>query len=426
MRRLMCCCVVLICLLGLSPVSARAQSCPQDLRAYIPPGQADRLLRTPEQAEMARRRYLEWWYGPWSRSAPRWDAETVAWGFRDYTPANAYGPGQRKRPQSWFDHLRHRAGLENFPNLVRPAVAVATTSQRVLPTDDFLLLTPNQPGQEYPFDELQNSLVHVGTPLLVTHRSADGLWLLVETATTYGWLRRQDVAWVDAALMARCRAAPHGALVQDRAVLRAAGGHWEGRIGMVLPLDEAGQPLLPVAGQPSQGDLPLAALRPVQAPAQAVASFPLVLTPGIMAGLLNQFLGQPYGWGGLYGQRDCSATLQDALAPFAFTLPRNSSQQAWAGRHVPLEHLSVEDKTRYLREDAPPFLTLLWKSGHIMLLVGQCQGQPAIFHSAWSLRASGGEGRTVGRAVVGRLGPESSLLPALRGAAELDRPLFVP
>ena len=41
-----------------------------------------------------------------------------------------------------------------------------------------------------------------------------------------------------------------------------------------------------------------------------------------------------YGWGGLYGQRDCSSMLRDLYAPFGIWLPRNSSRQAKIGKVI--------------------------------------------------------------------------------------------
>ena len=45
---------------------------------------------------------------------------------------------------------------------------------------------------------------------------------------------------------------------------------------------------------------------------------------------------QPYGYGGLYDNRDCSAMTRDLFAPFGLYLPRNSSEQARGGKVVPL------------------------------------------------------------------------------------------
>ena len=136
---------------------------------------------------------------------------------------------------------------------------------------------------------------------------------------------------------------------------------------------------------------------------------PLLLTPRNVARLGDRMMGQPYGWGGLYGDRDCSATMQDLFAPFGLWLPRNSAKQAQEGAVLKLEGLSAESKEKALREYAQPFRTLIAMPGHIGLYAGQWQGRAAMFHNMWGVRNSlpeGQEGRLViGRAVVTGLRP---------------------
>ena len=421
-------------------------TCPQDARAYLP----GRCRPAAAHAGAGGR-------GPASlpdlvvpalgAHLAALDAATVAWGFRELQPAKVWGQDLKPRSQGWFDTLRANANLSTYPNLARPAVAVATTSQRVLPTSEPAFADPARPGGGYPFDELQNSLIWAGTPLLATHRSADGAWLLVETAATYGWVPARDVAMVDQEFVDIFTSGSYLAVVRDRVAVRDSEGRFlcQARVGMLLPAGEKpGEVTVAVAD--ADGDA--VAVAGTVAP-EAVAAFPLAPTLGNLAAILDEIVGQTYGWGGLYENRDCSSALQDAFAPFGLPLPRNSLQQAWVGRFAPLEFMAPEDKEHFILAEAHPFRTLLWKPGHIMLYLGQCEGRVAVFHSVWGLRSlvptvgqpnsqaagsDGQEGRVIiGQAAITTLEPETdppglvpeanSLLSTLRGMTLLSQPL---
>ncbi len=104
-----------------------------------------------------------------------------------------------------------------------------------------------------------------------------------------------------------------------------------------------------------------------------------------------------YGWGGMYGQRDCSSTLRDAFIPFGIWLPRNSLQQSKLGDVISLEGLSDEAKIATIKEKATAFKTLLYKQGHIVLYVGTYKGKVVVFQNTWGIKTDkdGIEGRFI-------------------------------
>jgi hypothetical protein len=126
-------------------------------------------------------------------------------------------------------------------------------------------------------------------------------------------------------------------------------------------------------------------------------------------------MGQPYGWGGLYGNRDCSATLQDLFTPFGIELPRNSRDQIEAGPAVDLSGLDREAKLARIREAGVPWRTLLYKPGHILLYLGELDGEPVALHTMWGVKTRGPWGRE-GRRVVG-----ATVITTLSPGTELDR-----
>jgi hypothetical protein len=139
---------------------------------------------------------------------------------------------------------------------------------------------------------------------------------------------------------------------------------------------------------------------------------PLAPTPDNFAALANRMLGEPYGWGGLYTDRDCSATLMDLMAAFGVYLPRNSSQQAKLGWVEPLDGEDDAAKKARLLKEGVPFLTLVRKPGHIMLYIGSKEGEPVVLQTIWGLKTRRGEiegRRIIGRTVISTLEPGANL-----------------
>ena len=80
--------------------------------------------------------------------------------------------------------------------------------------------------------------------------------------------------------------------------------------------------------------------------------------------IANELIDEPYGWGGLYGNRDCSAMTRDFFAPFGIWLPRHSEDQAKkVGTYIDLQNLEPEQKEKIILEQGIPYLSLLWRKG---------------------------------------------------------------
>jgi cell wall-associated NlpC family hydrolase len=183
-------------------------------------------------------------------------------------------------------------------------------------------------------------------------------------------------------------------------------------LGSIFPLkqEQAHGHIALVPGRNEQGKAVLQEAFFSKAQAEA---FPLQATPEKIAELASGLMGQSYGWGGLYENRDCSAMLKDLFAPFGIWLPRNSKYQAKRGRVLELEGLSAAEKQSLIMEKGRPLQTLIYMPGHIMLYLGSRQGQPVVLHNMWGLRTQdfwGHEGRkVVGRTVITTLQPGRGL-----------------
>jgi hypothetical protein len=254
---------------------------------------------------------------------------------------------------------------------------------------------------------MQNALVPAGTPVLVTHESKDRLWALVETDWVAGWVRYQEIAAVDEAVMADYSAHPLAGFRADQipVIPEHSPPVFSGRVGMALPMKEpASDTGFVTVLVPARNHLGNAKLVEARVRDHGIQRLPFPATPDNFAEILNALMGQTYGWGGLYENRDCSALIQDAFAGFGLPLPRNSKDQADFGETISLEGLSGPEKQSLIRKQGVPLKTLLYMPGHIMLYLGVdlASDQPVICHAMWGITTRPPLSTRAGRLVVGR------------------------
>ncbi len=411
---------------------------PQSASAYLNPLTADLPLVPDEVQAKAAARFAKAWFGPWNATAPRHPKDDALWGLRAFSSNSTWGYNHRKVPAAELEALKANVDPDTYPNLVHPGIAVRDLDLRVLPTEEPLFQDFAKAGQGLPFDLNQNTKTWEQTPLLVVHASADRAWYLVETPTAAGWVPSRDVALCDPGFIRLFATLRLAAVVRDRTPVADPYGRFRvlARLGMVLPLinveggDAGGLDVL-LADRDLHGSaVPLfTRLAP-----ETARPLPLPLTARQVAGLADQLVGQPYGWGGVWGGRDCSSTLQDLFIPFGLLLPRNSAAQGRAGAGEDLAGLDDAAKEAAIAARGVPFLSLLHRPGHILLYLGQRDGRAVALHTVWGVRTTDFSGPTPGRKVIGRtvittlvpgrelarFDPEGSLL---RGVDRLTLPL---
>lgn len=399
-----------------SPASATLEDLrvfPQDLTVYARAAGADKAILSREEQRAQAARFIGRYFGAWDMDRASIRKKEVAAAFRK---ARGYKDGSTRWTQPEWDALRANAALEHYPSAAQPAITIRNTDLRELPTRERRFSEPTPDPHANPFDYFQYSLLPVGTPLLIAHTSRDGRWHYVECAVAGGWVAAQDVAPVGESLRAAYRNGPFVTPLRDKVPLGDTGATAD--IGAILPSDGA-DTLAPVRGPDG-----MAALRPVRLAANQAAAWPLPMTPRRVAGLGNVMRGQPYGWGGMFGDRDCSGLTRDILAPFGIWLPRNSVAQARVGVVHPLTGDARAKEARIL-QNGVPFLSLVGMRGHIMLYVGRHKNRPAIFHNVWGVRVieDGNDNarHVIGKAVVTSVTPGAELPNLYRPVSFVDR-----
>jgi cell wall-associated NlpC family hydrolase len=348
------------------------------------------------------------YFSVWHQSRPfhAWD-KRVRHDFKKYVRPG-YGENKRLHPSSWLKKLQHHAALDDYPNALSRGITTRNTNLRELPTNSPHFSSANGDSSAWPFDNLQRSSVPANTPVFICHVSADKAWALVETSFTYGWIPVEDFARV-------WESGRYAVILRDSTSILDQNGRFlvKASVGHLFPLTAtpAGkiQISVAVADQNRQ-----AVIRQGFVPAEAAAAKPLRFTPANAAKIANEMIGEPYGWGGLYGNRDCSAMTRDFFTVFGIWLPRHSEDQVKeAGATIDLRGLSPEEKERIIMEKGVPYLSLLWRKGHVMLYIGASKGRALIFHNIWGIRIKdlqGHEGRKIiGQAVITGLTPGREL-----------------
>ena len=358
---------------------------PQDHMFYLQKSLAGQELVSPADQQRLDEKFNQSFFAPWHRGEGRPEKEEALARVKRYRENLGYGENRKEHTKEWIERLASNADLETFPNTGFRAITTANTNLRELPTHKPYFSIPSREG--YPFDLLQYSAMAVNTPIFVSHLSQDKAWALAFSHYGTGWVPAADIASVGQDLVSTWENGALIAVVQDDVPIYDQEGmfRFPASLGWLFPkTGESGdryEILIAVADENRKGVMKKATL----AKKQAILK-PLKLTSTNLARLANELLHKPYGWGGLYGNRDCSATLKDLFAPFGIWLPRDSKDQAAQETSVPLKNLSPKEKEKVILRDGIPFLTLIWMKGHIMLYIGNYRGKAVVFHNVWAVR----------------------------------------
>lgn len=219
------------------------------------------------------------------------------------------------------------------------------------------------------FDRNACASLHPGEIVRVLRRSEKGDWHYVDAGHTTGWLHAPKLTPPQPAehLAPRWRGRH---LVPLRDDVPTDGAH-QIRLGTVAPIvaerDDAWRVLVPTEDGPVETSVPKSA---------AVAEGPLPLTRRNVWTMALSQLGREYGWGGRAGQRDCSRLLRDVLVSTGIQMARHSGVQAKLGtQSIDVSELEDAAKTAAIARAARRGVVLLYMKGHILLYLGEDQGQ---------------------------------------------------
>jgi hypothetical protein len=272
---------------------------------------------------------------------------------------------------------------------VRFGFVVKFADQRILPTSEGLYAKPH----DLDFDELQNSGLDIGTPVAVLYKSRDNKWLYTQSALSRGWVEADKVAF--------CERKEFEIFMRDYkpVVVTSAKADifldpglkdYYGYIKMGTTLAfsaniEAQVVEVVVPLRESSGAV---SFRKGYMRKEAVKEGYLPYTARNIIQQAFELFNEPYGWGDMRGEQDCSRFIQQIFATTGIQLPRNAIDQAKTGLLLGEFDKTVpgEEKIKILKQKAVGGLTLLYLKGHIMLFLGRIDGAPYAIHATWAYR----------------------------------------
>lgn len=349
---------------------------------------------------------------------------TSKWAWDAFNTGETLRENLQPADKAWFALMDNEAAWGSAGSVNQPGISLVTTALRAMPTEQPLVTDPAQPGQGFPFDHLQNSLINANEPLWLSHNSESGKWTFVYTSYATGWILSRDAASIPAEHALSWPQLRLVAFTEDGYSVSDSKGRFlfNSRIGLVLPLVEANSENFEVLVATSKNADGEATFEVASVSRRSAETIPMPPTTENLVSVASSLLGKPYGWGGLHENRDCSSTIRDLFMPFGIWLPRNSREQAVIGRQISLLDLSEKQKVELILQEGLPFATLLHKKGHILLYVGIEDGYPVVFHSVWDLTFQSKDQRTrrhVGKIVLSTLRPGKASRTIVQGSTIL-------
>lgn len=420
----------------------------------------DRVLLTPEEIQKMNEensKRQELYLCQVKDLKEEWDKEEIVTLFKEdwegfgQTEEVRYGRYDRPLDEAFWTKLKRNLNQESLKerNRILFGLIVKRTDIRVFPTDELSMATPSH----YEFDRFQHSSISPGIPIGIYHSSKDRLWAYVQTPFIRGWVRMSDLAIAQDKREVVEYEESKERLVMTGNVVHVFGSPslqrtiFLAQMGTSFPaLDLSQTRPAPssdrgntVQGLPGRSESEMTGpTYVIKVPFREIdgkltfrrAYIPkdddihrgfLPYTQRNMARQAFKMLHQPYGWGEMFGGRDCSRFIMDLFATFGIVMPRNSKLQATIGVSLALvEGKTIKEKAEIL-DRAIPLATLLRLPGHIMLYLGKENGRYYAIHNIWGIqkrRWFRSSLEKIGRTVVsdlslGRSGPNGSLLDRL-------------
>ena len=354
----------------------------------------------------AARDYLNKFFQPWQATKVSYTKIEAMWGL-SYRFKKVYLENHQIATKEWFDTQIENANFNEYNTLLKKAITLNNTNVRVLPTSEPMFYDPTKPGEGFPFDYNQNSLLKINSPIFVSHLSKDKAWAYIESSIVGGWVEINSIAFVDDNFINEFKSSNYYVSVKEKFPIYDPIFREYIKLGTIFP--KVYDKYLIAKNDENQN----AQMVYIDLKDDEVSAFPLKYNIENRIKISKQLLDEPYGWGGLLNNRDCSSFTQDFFTPFGKFLHRNSKAQTTNGKYLDISNLSNDEKKVFIKENAIPFSTLVYLKGHIMLYIGIKNDEPLVMHNMWSVRLKDKWGNKyrhiVGKATITTLEPGSDL-----------------
>ena len=304
-----------------------------------------------------------------------------------------------------FDALLNLDAISDS-NPVRYGIVVRRDSMRTYPTGVSLYNTP-EPSD---IDRFQENGLFPGDAVAIYHTSRDGDWLLVQTYNYLAWAPADAIAIGERdEILDFGSRSPRLVVTGDKVFTNfnpelPATSELQLDMGVSLPLldrDDVGDSLrgqnpytshivsMPVRRDDGRLSFEAALI----ARSEDVSEGHLPFTRGHIIRQSFKFLGERYGWGHDYNARDCTGFVSEVYRSFGFVLPRNSGDQRDSA--IGINRRFDKSAGRESRMDALRSMDtgdLVYIPGHVMLSLGNVDGEPYVIHDVNGLQYTKADG----------------------------------
>ena len=289
---------------------------------------------------------------------------------------------------SFYKELKKELNLDGFTaknQKTRYALTINYTNQRIVPTEEVMIKTKNQ----IYFDRNQNSALDIATPIAILHSSLDGAWHYGIGPTSSGWVRDMDIAFGEKKDILEYLDSKNFIITTSAKTPLLIKGiyHDYMRMGVRLPYIMSIDDTMMVR-VPTRNDNGALIFTNATVKQSNVHVGYLAYTQQNILSQAFKFLHAPYGWGGMFGEQDCSKFIQEIYATTGLRLPRNSASQSKVGNSkVEINIFDKNPRVQQINRWAKAGVSIFHLKGHIVLYIGTYQGEPFIIHTVWGSSA---------------------------------------
>ncbi|MBU3013558.1 SH3 domain-containing protein [Poseidonibacter lekithochrous] len=351
-------------------------------------------------------KYLKRYFTPWEQNKVTYSKEEATWGF-SYKNKTVYLENHRLASQTWFEKQIENSNFDSYNTLLKKAITLKNSDVRVFPTSSPMFYNPSKAGEGFPFDYNQNSAIKINTPIFLSHYSKDRAWVYMQSSTVGGWIKTSDIAFVNETFIQNFKTGSYSVAIKEKFPIYDNSFREYVKLATIFPKFED---KYIIAKKDFQNN---AIIAYINLSSQSVQNMPIKFNSKNRIKIAQALLDEPYGWGGLLNNRDCSSFTQDFFVPFGKFISRNSRAQTKNGKYHDISTFSKKEKKEYIKQNGVPFSTLIYLKGHIMLYVGVKNNEPLAMHNMWSVRLKNKFGEKyrhiVGKASITTLEPGKNL-----------------
>lgn len=314
----------------------------------------------------------------------------------------------RPVPVSTLDTIFANAGIDAVPASrdTRYGLVVHRAPLRAFPTMERVFTSNN----DHDIDRFQESALFPGDPVAIAHESRDGKWFFVVSPRYAAWIEKRFVALGGKdAVLGYGKKTPFRMVTGDK--VNTVFTPDEPRVselqldmGVRVPVLTDWPASQPVNGQhgytahvielPVRNDDGSLGFAPALLPRREPTSGAYL--PLTQANIIRQaflFLGERYGWGHSYNGRDCSGFVSEVYRSMGVQLPRNTRDQAVSPALNRIELTAKHDHAKRMAQVRELRVgDLVYIPGHVMMVIGQVDGEPYVIHDTTGLSWRGADG----------------------------------